>query len=171
MQERCEEDGFSERLIFSDESTFHSSRKVNKQNVLIWGTENPRATVEHVRDSPHVNVLFAMSCKVYGLFFFQEKTVTGSSCLDMLINWLKPLLHRENFIFQQVGAPPHWHQEVRNYLDANLPQRWIGRATGDNMSPTCWPPRNPDLTPCDIFLWGYVKYKVFVPPVPVIEMI
>jgi hypothetical protein len=25
-------------------------------------------------------------------------------------------------------------------------------------------PRSPDLTPCDFFLWGYIKYKVFVPP-------
>jgi hypothetical protein len=58
------------------------------------------------------------------------------------------------------------YQEVRNYLDANLPQLWIGRATGDNMSLTCWPPLSPDLTPCN-YLWGYVKYNVFVPPVPV----
>jgi hypothetical protein len=63
---------------------------------------------------------------------------------------------------------PLWRKqrEVKNYLDANLPQRWIGRATGD-MSLTCWPPRSPDLTPCDFLLWGYVKDKVFVPPVPV----
>jgi hypothetical protein len=26
-----------------------------------------------------------------------------------------------------------------------------------------WPPRSPDLTPCDFFLWGYVKEQVFVP--------
>jgi hypothetical protein len=29
------------------------------------------------------------------------------------------------------------------------------------------PARAPDLTPCDYFLWGYVKEKVFVPPQPV----
>jgi hypothetical protein len=29
---------------------------------------------------------------------------------------------------------PYAFPEVRNYLDANRPQRWIGRATGDNMS-------------------------------------
>jgi hypothetical protein len=29
-----------------------------------------------------------------------------------------------------------------------------------------WPPRSPDLTPCDFFFWGYVKDKVFVPPLP-----
>ena len=27
-----------------------------------------------------------------------------------------------------------------------------------------WPPRSPDLTPCDFFLWGYVKDKVFATP-------
>jgi len=29
-----------------------------------------------------------------------------------------------------------------------------------------WPPRSPDLTPCDFFLWGFVKDTVFVPPLP-----
>jgi len=27
-------------------------------------------------------------------------------------------------------------------------------------------PRSPDITPCDFFLWGYVKDRVFVPPFP-----
>ena len=29
-----------------------------------------------------------------------------------------------------------------------------------------WPPRSPDATPCDFFLWGYVKDQVYVPPLP-----
>ena len=29
------------------------------------------------------------------------------------------------------------------------------------------PPRSPDATPCDFFLWGYVKDQVYVPPLPV----
>jgi len=29
-----------------------------------------------------------------------------------------------------------------------------------------WPPRSPDLTVCDFFLWGYVKDRVYVPPLP-----
>ena len=24
-----------------------------------------------------------------------------------------------------------------------------------------WPPRSPDLNPCDFFLWGYLKDKVY----------
>jgi len=29
-----------------------------------------------------------------------------------------------------------------------------------------WPPRSPDLTSCDFFLWGFVKDALFVPPLP-----
>jgi len=32
--------------------------------------------------------------------------------------------------------------------------------------PVEWPPRSPDLTPCDFFLWGYVKSRVFSSPCP-----
>jgi len=28
------------------------------------------------------------------------------------------------------------------------------------------PPRSPDVTPCDLFLWGYVKDRVYVPSLP-----
>jgi len=27
-----------------------------------------------------------------------------------------------------------------------------------------WPARSPDLSPCDFFLWGYLKEKVFIRP-------
>ena len=38
---------------------------------------------------------------------------------------------------------------------------WIERE-----GPTLWPPRSPDITPLDFFLWGYVRDKVFSTPVP-----
>jgi len=40
LQALMEEDDFFERLIFSDECTFHLCGKVNKHNVRIWGQEN-----------------------------------------------------------------------------------------------------------------------------------
>jgi len=64
-------------------------------------------------------------------------------------------------MFQQDGAPPHWGSHVRRFLDAVFPNRWIGRD-----SPTPWPPRSPDITLFDFFLWEYVKDKVFSTPVP-----
>jgi len=31
---------------------------------------------------------------------------------------------------------------------------------------TCHTQYTPDATACDFFLWGYVKYQVYVPPLP-----
>jgi len=31
---------------------------------------------------------------------------------------------------------------------------------------TCHTQYTPDATPCDFFLWGYVKDQVYVPPLP-----
>jgi hypothetical protein len=59
-------------------------------------------------------------------------------------------------IFQQDGAPPHWGRIVRGYLDAAFPNRWL-----DRDGPLAWPPRPPNITPLDFFLWGYVKDKVY----------
>jgi hypothetical protein len=67
---------------------------------------------------------------------------------------------------QQDGAPPHFHLEVRSHLSTTLPQRWIGRTSNEDSTLIPWPPRSPDLTPGGVFLWGYVKDKVYVPPLP-----
>ncbi|GBM38306.1 hypothetical protein AVEN_17744-1 [Araneus ventricosus] len=55
---------------------------------------------------------------------------------------LKERMH-EGFIFQQDGAPHHFHNEVTSYLNAEVPV-WIGRGS---VSP--WPARSTDLTPLD----------------------
>jgi hypothetical protein len=58
--------------------------------------------------------------------------------------------------FQQNGAPPHYLEEVREYLNIRFPA-----------APIAWPPRSPDHTPLDFyFLWGFVKDRVFMPFLP-----
>ena len=169
MKQELEEDQFDEKLVFSDEATFHTSKKVIKQNVRIWGLENPHESLEQVRDSPKVNVFCAISKKhVHGPYFFDEN-VTGDNYLHMLQAWLMDRLtanEAEDFIFQQDGASIHWKLSVRAYLNVNLPGRWIGRAGNDDSVLLKWPTRSPDFTPCDFFLWGYVKDLVYVPPLP-----
>jgi len=64
------------------------------------------------------------------------------------------------------GAPPHFHRHFRELLNQHLPQRWIGRGTDDDQMLLAWPPRYPDATPCDFFLWGYVNDQVYIPPLP-----
>ncbi|GBM51290.1 hypothetical protein AVEN_174491-1 [Araneus ventricosus] len=66
----------------------------------------------------------------------------------------------EGFIFQQVGAPPHFHNGVTSYLNAEVPV-WIGRG---GVSP--WPSRSPDLTSLDFSVWSFVKDQVYHAPLP-----
>jgi hypothetical protein len=63
-------------------------------------------------------------------------------------------------------APNHFHLEVRHHLNTTLPQHWIGHTSNEDSALIPWPPRSPDLTPCDFLLWGYVKDKVYMPPLP-----
>ena len=124
FQQQLLEDGFAEKLVSSDEATFHVCGKVNRHNIRIWGTENPHAMMEHFRNLPKVNVFCAVSSyKVYRPFFFAGPAVTGINYLDMLQLWLMPQLQEdsEDFIFQQDGAPPHFHFDVHAHLSANLP--------------------------------------------------
>jgi hypothetical protein len=111
IQNRLKEDRFANRIVFSDEATFHLSGKVNRHNVRIWGTANPHVIVEHLRDSQKEMFSTVSRCKVYGPFFFAEPTVTGHSYLDMITGWLMPQLREDlpDVVFQQDGAPPHFH--------------------------------------------------------------
>jgi hypothetical protein len=93
-------------LVFSDEATFHLSGKVNRHNVHIWRTENPRATVQHERVSPNVKVFCAISSrKFYRPFFFLEETVTGILYFDMLQFWLFPQLEDEPHLATRRCSP------------------------------------------------------------------
>ncbi|GFX38244.1 uncharacterized protein TNCV_3838401 [Trichonephila clavipes] len=58
--------------------------------------------------------------------------------------------------FQHEGAPAHFCGPVRDWLDIAFPGRWIGR-----QGPVLWPPRSPDLTPLDFFLWGHLEELVY----------
>ncbi|PSN49418.1 hypothetical protein C0J52_23130, partial [Blattella germanica] len=133
--------------------------KVNRHNVRIWWTENPNAIIEHVRDSPKANVFCAISkLKVYGPFFFMEPTQ----------NWLMPQMdeNSDDYIFQKDGCPAHFHNDVQDYLNINLSQRWIGGFEPEDEALMRWPPRSPALTHCDFFVWGFVKDTLFVTPLP-----
>lgn len=51
--------------------------------------------------------------------------------------------------WQQDGAPAHYAQTVRDYLNETFGDRWIGRG-----GPVHWPARSPDLNSLVFFLWG-----------------
>lgn len=139
---------FFEWLIFADESTFHINWKVSKHNVRIEGHELPRAVVQHDR-SPKLNGFLTISdTKVNIPFIFQENTVKGAAYWDMSSEWLMSQLMKTvtaSFGFQK-GAATHWLTHVKDYLDENLPQSWIGCSADEHISLFGWPPQTPTLT-------------------------
>ena len=44
-------------------------------------------------------------------------------------------------------ATIHISCEVRQYLNTVLPERWIGRASGNDQPLMLWPQRSPDINP------------------------
>jgi len=68
--------------------------------------------------------------------------------------------------YQHDGAPPHFIQVLRQYLNHKFPNRWIGRGDAQN-----WPPRSPDLNPLDYLVWGYMKAMVYAHKVNTRELL
>jgi hypothetical protein len=51
-------------------------------------------------------------------------------------------------------------------VNETLPQHWIGCTGHEDLALHTWPQRSPDMTPCDFFLWRYLKERVYVLPLP-----
>ncbi|KAJ4451693.1 hypothetical protein ANN_03163 [Periplaneta americana] len=68
----------------------------------------------------------------------------------MLCQWLIPELDRvgllKTVVLQQDGVPVNFWTPVREWLSTSFPS-WIGRG-----GPLIWPPRSPELMPCDNWL-------------------
>ncbi|CAB0042120.1 unnamed protein product, partial [Trichogramma brassicae] len=152
--------GWARRICFTDESTFTQAGVFNKQNSRYWAPQNPK----WVRDVENqhrwsVNVWGGiLGDRLVGPVFF-DGPLNGEMYLDMLRNELPRLLEENpvahlNMWWQQDGASPHNARPVTDCLNEMFGRRWIGyRARGVRK----WPPRSPDLTPLDFYLWGRLK--------------
>jgi hypothetical protein len=55
-------------------------------------------------------------------------------------------------VLQHDAVSPNLSLIATHYLNQQLPNRWVGRSSGQ-----IWPPRSPDLNPLDYRVWGYIK--------------
>ena len=113
---------------------------------------------------------------IFGPYFFEEN-VNGRAYLRMLNDFVFPefLNHFNNQYWEgmfrglwwaQDGPPAHRHLKVRDRLNETFGEnRVVG--LGHNVE---WPPRSPDLTPCDFFMRGYLKDKVFSRPLNIQQL-
>ena len=103
---------------------------------------------------------------------FYEGNLTGERYMEMLNNSIIPLMqqaygHLFRYVwFMQDGAPAHRMIIIRNKLQELFGHRVI--RLGFDVE---WPPRSPDLTPCDFFLWGHLKNQVYKTPPPSLEIL
>lgn len=162
----AENENFFDNVLFSDECTFHNNALVNRHNFHYYSDSNQHQyRVIRNQNKWSINVWGGtLGPYLIGPYFF-EGPLNGMMFLDFLLHQLPMLLEevplniRTTMWLQLDGAPPHYHREVRRFLNANFRNKWIGRSGCQN-----WPPRSPDLTPPDFFLWGYIKEIVYSTP-------
>ena len=157
-------------IFWSDEAHFHLNGHVNKQNCRYWSprSHNPRLKHQKPLHCPRVTVWCALSTNgIIGPFFFenargQATNVNSENYRGMITNFFLPNLRAHPSFsshtwFQQDGATAHTARASMTLLREAFPQKLISRF-GD----IPWPPRSPDLTPMDFFLWGYLKERVYI---------
>ena len=154
-------------MLFTDEACFTKEGIFNTHNSHVWALNNPHAT--YIRGHQQrfaVNIWTGIVDNfLIGPYMLPQRLNAINYCVflrDVLPELLEnvPLVIRENMWFQHDGAPAHFSNRARNHLNRSFGARWIGRG-----GPVAWPPRSPDLTPCDFFLWGTMKELVYDTPV------
>lgn len=154
-------------VYYSDEAHFHLGGYVNKQNFRYWSPNNPMEMHEVPLHSEKVTVWCAMSGReIIGPYFFendrgQTQTVNSDRYCEMITTFFEPevrnsLFFNRNTWFQQDGATAHTARRSMDLVRRLFPSKVISRFGDLN-----WPARSPDLSPCDFFLWGYLKGKVY----------
>ena len=150
---------FLRKLTFSDEATFSLNGSVNKHNVHYWCEDNPKVRICNPGRTQTLCVWASISFYGVVAYDIDQRTMTGTRYNDILKEKVVPYFKRHpQSLFQQDGASVHYAQQVRETLNSELSGRWIGRRGAIE-----WPARSPDLTPCDYWLWSYLRSKVYTP--------
>lgn len=139
--------------FFSDEAWFHLSGYVNKQNMRTWSSENPHEFIESPLHSQKIGVWMAVSRRrIIGPTFF-EGTVNAERYRRNLLEPFFQSLHDDELThgyFQQDNATAHKTRETLALIHEFYDDRVVQ-----------FPPRSPDLTILDYFIFPHLKNNVF----------
>jgi hypothetical protein len=153
---------FLSKIIWTDECKFDREGVFNRKNEHYWSENNPhKKKLRNYQRRFSVNVIcFMIDNRIHYHIYYNNLNshryveILRTVVTEFLDNL--PLNVLQNCWYQLDGAPAHSTGEVENVLAEIFEDRWIGRH-----GPWRWPARSPDLTPCDFYLWGYIKSKVY----------
>lgn len=171
-----EDEDYLRRILWTDESTFDTDGITNYHNAHYWREKElgnphlhrPKGSQRRFKLNVWMGII---NRHLIGPYFLPDN-LNGEAYEDFLRNSLYelienvPLETRRHLVFQHDGCPAHFRITVRQYLNHQYPNRWIGRG-----GPIPWPARSPDLTPMDFFVWGRMKTLVYYDNRPVPNII
>lgn len=96
--------------------------------------------------------------EIVGSYFFEDGTAIRERYKRILRYFQFVVLAKypSDMILQQYGAPTHYANIVRQYLDQKYPNRLMGRE-----GPFQWPRQSLYLTNASYFLWVYIKDQIY----------
>ncbi len=161
---------FLREVVIVDEACFPMNGSVNTANVREYAPRGnpPDNFVYEVPNDRRKVTVFAAVTGNNNLIgpIFCDGNVNGEVYLQIINGTLEPELARifgrqnngaiARAWFIQDGAPAHRGIMVRDRLQELFPNRVVGLGHAIE-----WPPRSPDLTPLDFWLWGDVKSRVY----------
>lgn len=166
LNQDIEDENFLKRILWTDESKFDKNGITNFHNEHYWETKGANPKLKKQVSSQRRFSVNVWAGVIGGFFIgphYLPDNLNGAMYLQFLQNNLSNLLEDvplnliSNMLYQHDGCPAHYSSNVKQYLDANYENRWIGRN-----GPVLWPARSPDLTPLDFYVWGRLKGLVYV---------
>jgi hypothetical protein len=141
-------------LKWSDEAQFILNGTVNRHNCVYCSSENPHIHLAKHINLPGLPVWYGLSSRgLIGPFFF-EGTVTRA--LYRYASDINFTCHPRAVWGRKLLPTTRWRSTPQPSRCQDVPGRWIGRRGAVEL-----PPRSPDLTPLDFYLWGSLKDDVY----------
>ncbi|CAH1112713.1 unnamed protein product [Psylliodes chrysocephalus] len=154
------DENFIRNILFTDESSFPIHNLSISWN---FTKENQQRTYD--ARTQKLNVWTGiLGDNIVGPFFI-DGILNAQSYLQLLQNDIIPAVRAldvpfHSIWFQQDECPAHNSILVKEYISELFPGRLIvGFPSMDGHIP--WPARSPDLAPCNFFLRGYTKSKLY----------
>jgi hypothetical protein len=154
-------------IWYSNKAHFHLDGCINKQNVQLWASENPRLTTANSLHPDRATVWCALSSVRIFSPMFTNGTVNFDIYFSLLNYEFVPFLIEystpiNSAWFQQDGAKPHISNTVLCFLHDVFEERVLL-----HQNPVLFaegftqPLTSPHLNSHDYFLWGYLKNSGF----------